>query len=293
MEKESSSNFKVIFEEISQNEKHSVEELKNCFSLLQKLFKNLTDKPDEIKFRQFNKKNNHLSSKVLNIEKSLEFLQSLGYKESQSSPDILEINKDNINNISSIAPEIEKLIKELDEKIKLLPPKKEVVVETKNDYLKETENKIELGVPVTLLVYDLSNGMARQYAPMLLGKSLEGVWHTSILVYNKEYFYGGGINVSKPRQTPFGRPYKEMSLGYSEVPEDLLHDYINELRNEFKMENYNLISHNCNHFSSALAELLVGKPIPNDILKQHEILLGTPLGKMLMPMLEQVNHSPG
>ena len=46
---------------------------------------------------------------------------------------------------------------------------------------------------VKLYVYDISNGMARTMSPMFLGKLIEGIWHTGLVVYGKEYFYGGGI----------------------------------------------------------------------------------------------------
>ncbi len=39
---------------------------------------------------------------------------------------------------------------------------------------------------------DLTNGLASVLGPMLLGQPVEGAWHTSIVVGNKEYFFGGG-----------------------------------------------------------------------------------------------------
>lgn len=36
---------------------------------------------------------------------------------------------------------------------------------------------------VTLYVYDLSQGMASVMAPMIVGRPVEGVWHTSIVVF--------------------------------------------------------------------------------------------------------------
>jgi hypothetical protein len=41
--------------------------------------------------------------------------------------------------------------------------------------------------------------MAKALSPMLLGKQIEGVWHSSLIVYGKEYFYGGGICISSPK----------------------------------------------------------------------------------------------
>lgn len=43
---------------------------------------------------------------------------------------------------------------------------------------------------VYLRVYDLSDGAARTWSPVLLGKRIEGIWHTGILLSGMEYFYG-------------------------------------------------------------------------------------------------------
>lgn len=39
---------------------------------------------------------------------------------------------------------------------------------------------------VFLHVYDLTNGMARVMAPMILGIDLDGIWHTGVVVFGKE-----------------------------------------------------------------------------------------------------------
>jgi hypothetical protein len=58
---------------------------------------------------------------------------------------------------------------------------------------------------IKLHVYDLSNGMAAQFSRQLIGKYVEGIWHTGIVVYGKEVYFGGGISYDPPGRTPFGK----------------------------------------------------------------------------------------
>jgi hypothetical protein len=42
---------------------------------------------------------------------------------------------------------------------------------------------------ITLYVYDITNGLARALSPQFLGYQIEGVWHSSIVVYGIEYYF--------------------------------------------------------------------------------------------------------
>lgn len=53
--------------------------------------------------------------------------------------------------------------------------------------------------PVQLYIYDLTNGMAEMMSQMILGRHIEGVWHTAVVVYGREFFYGShGISSCMP-----------------------------------------------------------------------------------------------
>lgn len=53
--------------------------------------------------------------------------------------------------------------------------------------------------PVELYIYDLTKGMAAMMSQMLLGRHIDGIWHTAVVVYGREYFFGGqGIQSCPP-----------------------------------------------------------------------------------------------
>ncbi|KPJ03664.1 PPPDE peptidase domain-containing protein 2 [Papilio xuthus] len=55
------------------------------------------------------------------------------------------------------------------------------------------------GSPVELYVYDLTHGLAALLSPSILGRQVAGVWHTAVVVFGREYFYGsGGITQCAP-----------------------------------------------------------------------------------------------
>jgi len=66
---------------------------------------------------------------------------------------------------------------------------------------------------VQLYVYDLTQGLAKQFSMALLGKQIDGVWHTGVVVFGIEYFYGGGIQRGIPGKTVAGTPVQIHDLG--------------------------------------------------------------------------------
>ena len=238
---------------------------KCAFDLLVKLFKNIIDNPTESKFRNFNKANENIKTKILIIPEIIDVLLVLGYTETTN--DIMKYEGDSLDNFK-------------------------IAIDVLNDILSNAQ-----GEHVIVYQYDLTNGLAKTMSPSLLGKSIEGVWHTAVCVYGKEYFYGGGIQIGQPKKTPYGYPVKELDMGYTQMEKDMFESYLKSIDNDFTPESYNVINHNCNHFTDTALFFLTGKNLPNPILKQHEQILSTPMGKMLMPMLQQMsggnNSIPG
>jgi hypothetical protein len=142
---------------------------------------------------------------------------------------------------------------------------------------------------VTLHLYDLSRGVARAISPWLLPEQLEGVWHTGLVVFGKEYYFGGDIFYDTPGETGFGTPRITIALGATLRQQDELHAFIvDELKPIFKREAYDAARNNCNHFTDRVSMYLVGKHIPEEVLRQPEIVMQTSVGRLLRPILTRV-----
>ncbi|POM70840.1 Peptidase [Phytophthora palmivora] len=147
---------------------------------------------------------------------------------------------------------------------------------------------------VTLHVYDLSHGMAQQLSPALLGKTIDGVWHTGVLVFGKEYFFGGGgIQAMAPElvvQRYGMQPLRTLPLGETSLSQQQFEQFLRENSARFTDATYDLLRHNCNNFSDEVAKFLVGSGIPQYILDLPNEALNSPFGAMLRPMLENMNN---
>ncbi|XP_066905442.1 uncharacterized protein [Halyomorpha halys] len=148
------------------------------------------------------------------------------------------------------------------------------------------------GDDVYLYVYDLSGGMAARLSPVLIGKQVEGIWHTGVVTFGKEYYFGsGGINVIVPG-TLLHEPLKKILLGKTFIPEQVFDEYLNGLaESEFRGDQYDLLKHNCNNFSDTLSRFLVGNGIPDYILKLPEEILSTPFGQRFQGLIEQISQN--
>ncbi|XP_004247089.1 uncharacterized protein [Solanum lycopersicum] len=149
----------------------------------------------------------------------------------------------------------------------------------------------EDGHKVILNVYDLSQGLARQLSTTFLGKAIEGIWHTGVVVYGHEYYFGGGIQHAPAGTTPYGTPIKVVDLGVTHIPKDVFEMYLQEISPRYTAETYSLLTHNCNNFSNEIAQFLVGATIPEYILNLPNEVTNSPMGALIMPMIQQLEST--
>ncbi|KAL2135200.1 hypothetical protein VTI74DRAFT_9406 [Chaetomium olivicolor] len=140
---------------------------------------------------------------------------------------------------------------------------------------------------VHLLVYDLSRGLAQQMSMSLLGFQLDAIYHTSIQLNGREYVYDGNVVSIRPGSSHLGQPMQKLHLGTTELPMDVIEEYLDSLREIYTVDAYDLWRHNCNNFSNDFATFLLGKGIPDHITNMPQAVLDSPFGQMLMPTLNQ------
>lgn len=235
---------------------------KTCFEILQKLLTNIIEHPEEQKFKVFKKTNLIIKTKLLVIPEIIDVLNILGYEEDENTYFYDGHSLDSLKECITVI--------------------KGLLIEGKPNVSDGT------GFKVMIYQYDLTGGMIRGMSQGFLGKQIDGVWHTGVCVYGKEYFYGGGICIGEPKKTPYGYPVKEIDFGETHKTQQEFENYLKEIDSKYNMQTYNVLNNNCNHFTDAALLYLVGKHLPDYILKQHEEILNTPMGQMFRPMLENM-----
>ncbi|KAG6839694.1 hypothetical protein C0991_012511 [Blastosporella zonata] len=149
---------------------------------------------------------------------------------------------------------------------------------------------------VKLYVYDLSNGMARQLSQQLAGRQIDGIWHTSVVVFGKEVFYGQGINTTLPGRShasdAHGAPQQVIDMGETALDEAIFEEYVTEMKDHYTADKYHLLDFNCNSFTNDIIGFLTGGSIPDFIKDLPTDFLSTPFGAALRPTIDAMYRRP-
>lgn len=105
--------------------------------------------------------------------------------------------------------------------------------------------------------------------------------HTGVVVYGREYYFGGGIQQDRPGRTPYGTPIRVEDLGVTHVPKEVFEDFLEEISLRYTPITYNLLSNNCNNFSNEAVQFLVGSTIPSYILELPNEVMNSPIGALI------------
>lgn len=148
-----------------------------------------------------------------------------------------------------------------------------------------------MGHRVELSVYDLSNGFARELSPAFIGKQIDGIWHTGVCVYDREYYFGGGICMDAIGSTPFGNAESRHMLGTTDRSPNDFEQFLESIQSRFSITSYHFLDNNCNHFTDCCAMFLLNTHIPQHILDLPGEALNSPIGPMLRSMVDGMQRT--
>ncbi|KAI1005630.1 hypothetical protein K3495_g2584 [Podosphaera aphanis] len=97
-----------------------------------------------------------------------------------------------------------------------------------------------------------------------------GLLHSGVVIKNREYAYGGhdtrgmtGVYYTPPRRVPPGGTFRcEILHGFTLQSPSEIDAVIKEASDVFQGTSYNILTMNCNHFTSYLLEKLTNRPGP-------------------------------
>uniref|UniRef100_A0A7S4URJ4 PPPDE domain-containing protein n=1 Tax=Alexandrium monilatum TaxID=311494 RepID=A0A7S4URJ4_9DINO len=146
---------------------------------------------------------------------------------------------------------------------------------------------------VEAYVYDITQGWAGSMSELMLGKQVDLIPHTGIVVFGREYYFGSGPCIGDPGKTVPIQVSQVLDLGETQRTQAELEAYImRELAKEHTAEKYNLLYHNCNHFADAIARFLLnGRGLPRSIVDIAGEALSTPEGQAVRAMIEDMERS--
>lgn len=134
---------------------------------------------------------------------------------------------------------------------------------------------------IIINVYDLLPPGRLSSALWMCGTSL---LHSGVVINGKEYAYGGhdrrgvtGVYWTKPQTEPPGGVFKcEILHGFTYIPQNDIDAIIRDVSEQFCGTAYNLLTRNCNHFTSYMCQRLTDRPGPGWLNRAASIGLAFP-----------------
>eukprot|EP01064_Diplonema_japonicum_P013163 TRINITY_DN2058_c0_g1_i2.p1 TRINITY_DN2058_c0_g1~~TRINITY_DN2058_c0_g1_i2.p1 ORF type:complete len:829 (+),score=178.89 TRINITY_DN2058_c0_g1_i2:95-2581(+) len=148
------------------------------------------------------------------------------------------------------------------------------------------------GTVVTLHIYDLTRGMMKRHRDKIFGEDVNGMWHTGVCVYGREYFFEGGITSVPSGRSRFGKPKgpynRREVIGYTDLLKPEFEKWVRAREKErYGKLGYHLVDKNCNHFTDEAVKFLTGKSIPEEILKLPQLVHSSAIGRLFAPQVDR------
>ena len=146
---------------------------------------------------------------------------------------------------------------------------------------------------IVFLRYDLSSGQAKRYSSMLLGgDEMEGVWHSSVMVFEREYFFDGmaGIETHDPFTTRFGRPEQTEVIDTTTKTKEEFEAWNEQQTSRggrFHATEYTWMNNNCNHYAHEAICWLSdsGLGSPDDVVNMIPNMYSSPIAGMMLQLV--------
>ncbi|KAI1358942.1 PPPDE putative peptidase domain-containing protein [Xylaria arbuscula] len=134
---------------------------------------------------------------------------------------------------------------------------------------------------IVINVYDLLSPGRLSSVLWTFGTSL---LHSGVVINGKEYAYGGhdrpgvtGVYWTQPKTEPPGGTFRtEILQGFTFATQAEIDSIIRRASIEFDGAAYNILTRNCNHFTSYLCMKLTGRPGPNWLNRAASIGVALP-----------------
>ena len=149
--------------------------------------------------------------------------------------------------------------------------------------------------PVKLKIYDLSRGVAKRTTGIVLGKTIDAIYHAGIEVYGREYWYGPAGILCAPVsffESHNDLPPLEVHCTTTRVSQAEFEAFLRNNESRFTRANYNLAKNNCNNFAQSVSAFLTnGQRIPAYIIWQVREISTAPHASRLLPLMDIVSKS--
>eukprot|EP00930_Biecheleria_cincta_P043304 TRINITY_DN29753_c0_g1_i3.p1 TRINITY_DN29753_c0_g1~~TRINITY_DN29753_c0_g1_i3.p1 ORF type:complete len:280 (-),score=23.85 TRINITY_DN29753_c0_g1_i3:35-805(-) len=130
----------------------------------------------------------------------------------------------------------------------------------------DSESEEELAEPVTLHIYNVSKKDQIARVNDVLYMLGTGIFHAAVEVYGREWSFGksqwSGVFSNTPTRCRSHKYREAVLMGTTSLSQKEVQQLLTVMKAEWKGPEYDLLRHNCTHFSNDFCERLGVGPVP-------------------------------